>query len=126
MFCAVSSIAKVQGSSVVISSSIASLTKSSDKREMQNVRKRSLNVHVELINAGLLYYILHTKINEDICVWLLCPHTLQDVHVSVPALRQRVAVIRLDRQGLQALRIHLLGDQGRVRVHQAGRGVAGT
>lgn len=57
MFCVVSSIAKVQGSSVVISSSIASLTKSSDIREMQNVRKCSLNVHVRTHECRTL--VLH-------------------------------------------------------------------
>ncbi len=67
-----------------------------------------------------------TQINEDISIWLLCPHALQGIHVHASALQQRVAVIRLDCQGLQALCLQLPRGQGRVGVHRAGLGVAGT
>ncbi|TNN40513.1 hypothetical protein EYF80_049312 [Liparis tanakae] len=57
-----------------------------------------------------------------------CGSERKDVHVlaSTPALQQGVAVIRLDGQNLQALRLHPSRGQSRVRVRRAGLGVAGT
>ena len=70
--------------------------------------------------------MVHTQINENIHVWLLCPHALQGVQVPLAALSQGVAVIRVHHQGLRVLRLVLWRWQGVVGVHRAGLGVTGT